>query len=175
MRSLGVLLGQQWHWMYPVSPDVIRLKDKNPVQKAYASIPKHGSKRVHPGVVSVSICRTYCLCEEKKIIAPLSTTSLYYWWTKKIVPNRHPLSHIQELTDLIGGYSWLLRVHGTCLPSQPLQVVKPASSLTKKHKGNAWHSEGCSLFGQCPLLLLALWRACLGAAPCTPSPAGPQG
>ena len=93
---------------------VINLKDDIPVQKAYTSIPKPLFKEVKEYIQdliikgwiakSKSAYSAPVVCVRKKD-GTLRLCIDYRLLNKKTVPDRHPLPRIQDLTDMLGGYS----------------------------------------------------------------------
>lgn len=93
----------------------ITLKDNNPVQKSYASIPKPLYKEVKEYIEDL-LARGWIVKSKSPYSAPVicvrkkdGTLRLcidYRLLNQRTVPDRHPLPRIQDLTDTLGGYSW---------------------------------------------------------------------
>lgn len=93
----------------------ITLKDENPVQKTYSSVPRPLFKEVKEYiqellvkgwiVKSKSPYAAPVVCVRKKD-GSLRLCIDYRLLNKKTVPDRHPLPRIQDLTDTLGGNSW---------------------------------------------------------------------
>lgn len=95
---------------------LINLKDDIPVQKAYSSIPKQMFAEVKEYiqdllakgwvVKSKSPFASPVVCVRKKD-GSLRLCIDYRLLNQKTIPDRHPLPRIQDLTDTLGGHSWL--------------------------------------------------------------------
>ncbi len=93
----------------------INLIDSIPVQRAYSSVPKPLHEEVKEYIQAL-LARGWIVKSKSPYSAPVvcvrkkdGTLQLcvdYRLLNKKTVPERHPLPQIQDLTDMLGGYSW---------------------------------------------------------------------
>lgn len=95
----------------------IRTKDDIPVQRAYASIPKPFYREVKEYIQELLV-KGWFVKSRSPYAAPviyvrkkdpcksLRLCVHYRLLNNKTVPDRHPLTRIQDLTDSLGGYAW---------------------------------------------------------------------
>ncbi|KAL1268476.1 hypothetical protein QQF64_033839 [Cirrhinus molitorella] len=93
----------------------INLTDNIPVQRAYSSVPKPLHTEVREYIQDL-LARGWIVKSKSPYSAPVvcvrkkdGTLRLcvdYRLLNKKTIPDRHPLARIQDLTDMLGGYSW---------------------------------------------------------------------
>ncbi|KAI3359935.1 hypothetical protein L3Q82_014286 [Scortum barcoo] len=93
----------------------ITLNDSTPIQKSYASIPKPPYREVKEYIEDL-LAKGWIVKSKSPYSAPVvcvrkkdGTLRLcidYRLLNQRMVPDRHPLPRIQDLTDTLGGYSW---------------------------------------------------------------------
>lgn len=93
----------------------ITVKDDVPVQRSYAAIPKPLYKEVKEYIQDL-LARKWIVKSKPPYAAPVvcvckkdGTLRLcidYQLLNRKTIPDRHPLPHIQDLMNTLGGYRW---------------------------------------------------------------------
>lgn len=96
----------------------ITLKDDIPVQRAYSSVPKPLFNEVKSYIQDnyILLAKGWIIKSKSPYAVPVFCVRkkdgkprlcVYYrLLNRKTIPDRHPLTRIQDLIDTLGGYSW---------------------------------------------------------------------